>query len=62
MTDWWTGKAWTQDVHERINATNYPGTRQICVLCDSPTGRCEEDEMYNGDIGPVCEDCWIVDV
>lgn len=59
MDSWWKGKAWTQDVHDRINAQHYPGTRQLCVLCDSPTGRCEEDSMSNGDIGPVCEECFV---
>ena len=49
----------TQDDHERINAQEYPGTRQLCFQCGEPTGRCEEDSMMDdsGD-GPYCETCW----
>lgn len=48
-----------QSEHERWNATNYPGTRQLCSLCDQPTGRCEEDSIYlDEDSDPVCESCW----
>jgi hypothetical protein len=48
-----------QDEHERINAREYPGTRQICVRCDQPTERCEEDAIHaeEGD-GPLCVECW----
>jgi len=47
-----------QHEHEAINAREYPGTRQLCELCQQPTGRCEEDAIYTeaGD-GPVCEAC-----
>lgn len=38
--------AMSQDAHERWNAAHYPGARQLCVRCDEPTGRCEEDAMY----------------
>lgn len=36
---------------------------QRCVICDEPTGRCEEDSIYlplpNGDdVGPLCGDCY----
>ena len=32
--------------------------RQLCVLCDGPTGRCAEDSIWHGDdIGPLCEEC-----
>jgi hypothetical protein len=43
--------------HEAHNATHYPGTRQLCVRCDDPTGRCEEDSIYVDDEGPLCPDC-----
>ena len=54
----------TQAEHDAINAVEYPGTRQLCVCCDSPTGRCEEDSIFlppkdpNGNgLGPLCEEC-----
>lgn len=58
--EWWKGKALDQGVHEAINARHYPGTRQLCFLCNEPTGRCEEDAIYteDGERGPFCEDCW----
>lgn len=45
--------------HDRWNATDYPGTRQLCYECDEPTNRCEEDLFLreNGD-GPLCETCY----
>ena len=48
-----------QSEHEKWNAHNYPGTRQLCVECDQPTGRCEDDSLFtdNGD-GPFCPECW----
>lgn len=50
-----------QDEHERWNATHYPGTRQMCVACDEPTDRCEEDSIFLEDgSGPLCVDCWSV--
>lgn len=50
--------ALSQDTHRQINSRHYPGTRQMCVICDQPTGRTTgEDSMYNGDEGPVCEEC-----
>jgi len=42
MQEWWKGKALDQDSHREIKARRYPGTRQLCVDCDSPTGRCDE--------------------
>lgn len=51
------GRTYTQDEHARINAREYPGTRQLCVECDDPTERCEEDARYVGDYGPLCEAC-----
>lgn len=59
----WPGgarRALTQSEHERWNASHYPGTRQMCVRCDEPTGRCEEDAIYlddDGEDGPICEEC-----
>ena len=50
-----------QDEHESWNSYNYPGTREICVECDEPTGRCGEDSIYadeDGEIGPLCRECW----
>lgn len=60
MNTWPKGRrhAMYPDEHEAWNARNYPGTRQLCVDCDQPTGRCEEDSMYVGDRGPLCEDCY----
>ena len=44
--------------HERHNARHFPGTRQMCVWCDEPTSRCEEDSIYLDDgTGPLCEEC-----
>lgn len=50
-------RALSQNAHEAINARHYPGTRQLCVECDAPTGRCEEDSIYVEDAGPLCEEC-----
>lgn len=49
----------TQSQHNAWNANNYPGTLQLCSLCDKPTGRCEYDSIYldDGD-EPICEECW----
>jgi hypothetical protein len=48
-----------QSEHERWNASNYPGTRQLCVLCESTTERCEEDKITVESIdGPLCEECY----
>jgi len=44
--------------HLRINAVEYPGTRQICAKCGEPTGRCEDDSIFIGDEGPLCEACY----
>ena len=48
-----------QSEHERWNRTHHPGTRQMCVDCDNPTERCEDDEIYTEDgHGPLCVECW----
>lgn len=52
-----TRHAMDQRVHARWNAARYPGTRQLCIICEQPTGRCEEDAMFIGEIGPICELC-----
>lgn len=51
------GRGLSPDQHEAVNARHYPGTRQLCVECDQPTGRCEEDSILIGDLGPLCEEC-----
>lgn len=61
MNTWPGGKrhAMYQSEHERWNATHYPGTRQMCVVCDEPTERCEEDSIYTEEgQGPLCEHCY----
>jgi len=47
-----------QSDHEAWNAINYFGTRQICVRCQEPTGRCEEDSIYADEEGPLCPECY----
>ena len=60
MNTWPGGRrhAMDQSAHESWNAGNYPGTRQMCAQCDTPTGRCEEDTLYREDLGPLCEECY----
>jgi len=52
-----------QSEHDIWNATHYPGTRQLCVECNQPTGRCEDDSIYieiDSELkGPLCENCYI---
>ena len=51
--------AMTQDEHIKWNSANYPGTRQLCSICNEPTDRCEEDSIYLDDeTGPLCENCY----
>lgn len=60
MNTWPNGykQALTPDQHEAWNGSRYPGTRQLCALCEQPTGRCEEDSIYiDDDTGPVCREC-----
>ena len=59
MTEWWKEKTHDQATHRAINAVHYPGTRQLCIDCDQPTGRCEEDSNFIGDFGPLCDECYI---
>lgn len=51
--------AMSQDEHEKWNARNYPGTRQLCSVCDQPTERCEEDSYWSPDGDALCLDCWL---
>ena len=45
--------------HQRWNANHYPGTRQLCDLCGEPTGRCEEDTLWDqAEEHKLCEFCW----
>ena len=48
-----------QREHNEINAREYPGTRQICIRCDCPTGKTEDTSLWSdfGD-GPFCEECY----
>lgn len=48
-----------QSDHEKWNASNFPGTRQLCCMCGEPTGRCEEDGIFDDDGKPYCRDCAI---
>lgn len=66
----WPGnrrRALTQDQHEVWNRAHYPGTRQLCDRCMSPTERCEEDSILSADGDVLCGqcadelDCWEAD-
>ena len=61
MNTWPGGKrhAMDQAAHERWNALHYPGTLQLCAVCDQPTGRCEEDSLTIEGVGNVCEEHWV---
>lgn len=64
MNTWPRGQrhAMSQSDHERWNATHYPGTRQMCTLCDQPTGYCEDDECRLDHIdGPLCWGCFVAE-
>lgn len=60
----WPGgvrRAMHQQDHKKWNAENYPGTLQLCTMCNEPTGRCEEDSLFDEqDVDqerPLCELC-----
>ena len=60
MSNSWPGgfrHAMDQSEHERWNASNYPGTRQLCFVCEEPTERCEDDTMWSKDGEPLCVKC-----
>ena len=51
----------SQSEHEAWNSVNYPGTRQLCQVCDAPTGRCEDDSLFcdaDEEVGPMCVEHW----
>lgn len=60
MNSWPGGKQkpLTQYEHSKWNAHQYPGTRQLCCECEQPTNRCEEDDLWDEDIGPYCSECY----
>jgi hypothetical protein len=48
-----------QSEHERINAREWPGTRQLCIECGEATDRCEDDAIHTDDgHGPLCVPCY----
>ena len=53
-----TRHAMSQSNHDKWNADNYPGTRQMCSECDQPTGNCEDDSHYSEDGEPLCWECY----
>lgn len=60
MNTWPDGirKAMDQCAHLKWNSFNYPGTLQLCIKCEEPTGKCEDDSIYDeNENGPFCEDC-----
>lgn len=61
MNTWPMGKrkALHQDDHIKWNNNNYPGTRQLCVICGEPTERCEEDSLWDKNGNPLCSICYI---
>lgn len=64
MNTWPSGKreAIHQDQHEQWNAKHYPGTRQICHVCEEPTDRCQEDALWSKEEYPLCERCYLNDL
>ena len=52
-----TRTALTQNDHELWNANNYPGTLEICCVCDETTGYCEEDNIEDDEGKPYCYSC-----
>ncbi len=52
----------SQNEHHLYNSTHYPGTRQLCVVCECETERCEEDDIYvevgEDYVGPLCIECY----
>lgn len=61
MNNSWPGgkrRPLSQSEHGEWNAKNYPGTRQLCVDCEAPTGRCEDHGWFFKDHGPLCNSCW----
>ena len=52
----------SQYEHNAINAREYPGTRELCVVCDTPTGHAGRGDgsLYCGGCGrgPFCDACY----
>jgi len=48
----------SQSAHEAWNAGAYPGTLQLCSVCDTPTGRCEDDTIWSKGDEPLCAECY----
>ena len=44
--------------NEYRNAKEDTGTRQLCVECGEPIERCEDDDLYVVEIGPLCRECY----
>jgi len=59
MNTWPDGKrrALTQSQHAEWNASNYPGTLELCSECDEPTGYCEEDGRDGAEGARYCDEC-----
>jgi hypothetical protein len=56
----WPGgirRAISQDEHARHNASHYPGTRELCCVCDDETGRAGrgEDSIFREVLKTSCE-------
>ena len=50
--------AMAQSAHDEWNSHVYPGTLQLCSICDEPTGRCEDDTIWSEITSePLCADC-----
>ncbi|MHC4188365.1 MAG: hypothetical protein ACYSUB_01595 [Planctomycetota bacterium] len=61
MSNRWPGgkrHAMSPSEHAKWNAVNYPGTLQLCSVCNEPTDRCEEDAIWSEDGEPLCEKCY----
>ncbi len=48
----------SQSEHRQWNASEFPGTRQICSQCGEPTGRCEDDQLLDDFGQALCPECW----
>ena len=51
----------SQSEHEKWNSHEYPGTRQLCSICDEPTGRCEDDSLYSESDETICYECYVIE-
>lgn len=48
----------SQSEHELWNRSNYPGTRQLCCLCDEPTGMTESTGYFDDNGIAYCQECF----